>query len=275
MCSNAPDLYNIWVEPGDWGYGMQIRKKEVPQKATYQANVGDSIASPYTAQRDGYIVYGSTAKSEANVVTVDYDTTELIYQVSGLDEDKKYTLDINLYQVNPKAEKWQYIVKVNDIPMQTIWVASATPTRVTKMVPGAATKDSVLRIRIVKKKGDVVTCDWWQLFEEKKGNGGAQSAEVLPINGFVNALYQNAPNPCNSGTIINYQLAKTGQVSIKVYNTLGQVVKTIVTANQEPGYHAVKWDGRDEAGRSAASGIYFYRLVSNEFNNTKKMVVLR
>jgi len=206
---------------------------------------------------------------------VDYDTTELIYQVNGLDADKKHTLDINLYQENPKAEKWQYTVLVDDIPIQTLWVVSATPTRVTKMVPVAATKDSVLRIRIVKKKGDIVTCDWWQLFEEKKSNGGAQSAEALPFNGFVNALYQSAPNPCNRGTVINYQLAKTGQVCIKVYNTLGQVVKTIVSASQEPGYHAVKWDGRDEAGRQAASGIYFYRLASSEFNSTKKMVVLR
>jgi len=60
-----------------------------------------------------------------------------------------------------------------------------------------------------------------------------------------------------------------------MYNTLGQVVKTLVNENQNPGPYSVKWNGRDESGRQAAAGIYFYRLASGGFNSTKKMVVLK
>ncbi len=274
-CYDGIFLHGIWSEGNDWGLGLNAFQKEAPATALYQTNVGDSLPSPYTVQRDGFIAYGSEAKAKTNVVTVDYDTTELIYLVNGLDANKKHTLDINLYQVNSKAEKWQYTILADDNPIQTLWVASATPTRVTKLVPNAATKDGILKIRIVKKKGEIVTCDWWQLFEEKKGSGGAQSAEALPVNGFVNALYQNTPNPCQQTTMINYQLAKAGQVSIKVYNTLGQVVRTLVNQSQIPGYHSVNWDGKDETGRQIAAGVYFYRLTSSEFCGTKKMVMLK
>ncbi|MBI4726248.1 T9SS type A sorting domain-containing protein [candidate division TA06 bacterium] len=73
----------------------------------------------------------------------------------------------------------------------------------------------------------------------------------------------------------NDQLAKPGQVSLKVYNTLGQVVKTLVSEKQNPGPYSVKWNGKDETGRQTSAGIYFYRLASGEFNSTKKMAVLK
>gem|GEM_PF-1134644 len=268
-------LNGVWTECDGWGNELKAFQKEVGITAVYQANVGDSIPSPYTAQRDGYIVYGDDAKSKMNIITVDYDTSELIYKVPGIRTDKKYTLDISLYQINAKSEKWQYTILVDDNPIQTLWVPSATQTRVTKLLPDIVAKDSVLEIHIVKKKGNIVTCDKWQLFEDGKGNGGSQNADVFPPHGFINALYQNAPNPYKQSTTINYQLAKPGPVSVKIYNTLGQLVKTLVDQHQIPGYYSVRWDGRDGAHRKAASGIYFYRLIAEGFCDTKKMVMLK
>lgn len=111
--------------------------------------------------------------------------------------------------------------------------------------------------------------------DQTKG-GGTQTTESKPVSApFSYALMQNTPNPALQHTEISYQIAKQGQVSLKVYNTLGQVVKTLISEPQNPGPHTVKWDGTDETGMQVTAGIYFYRMTSGEFNSTKKMVVLR
>jgi flagellar hook assembly protein FlgD len=99
-------------------------------------------------------------------------------------------------------------------------------------------------------------------------------SEATPV-AYKNELCQNAPNPASGQTAIRYQLSKSGNVSLKVYNTLGQVVKTVVNQNQTPGHYSVIWDGKDDVGRQTSAGIYFYRIVSGEFSSTKKMVILR
>ncbi len=68
-------------------------------------------------------------------------------------------------------------------------------------------------------------------------------------------LFQNFPNPFNSSTIIRYSLSSESDVSLQVYNLLGQKVRTLVEGGQTIGYHEVRFDGS-----SLASGVYFYRL---------------
>jgi hypothetical protein len=84
------------------------------------------------------------------------------------------------------------------------------------------------------------------------------------------ALYQNYPNPFNPVTTLRYVLPRSGYVTLKVYNLLGQEVETIVSARQAVGEHTVKWDA---AGFS--TGIYFYRLQAGELSETKKLVLLK
>jgi hypothetical protein len=94
------------------------------------------------------------------------------------------------------------------------------------------------------------------------------------------ALSQNFPNPFNPQTMIQYQLPEAGHVTVKIYNLFGQKVRTLVAGQREAGYHAEIWDGRDNFGRRAASGVYFYRLSvepnatrPNGFQFTRKMVL--
>jgi hypothetical protein len=94
---------------------------------------------------------------------------------------------------------------------------------------------------------------------------------------FENVLAQNYPNPFNPTTTIGYAIETPGRVSLRVYNVAGQLVRTLVNADQQPraeGFTAV-WDGRDNAGAPAASGVYFYRLIAPGFSKTKKMVVIK
>ena len=76
-------------------------------------------------------------------------------------------------------------------------------------------------------------------------------------------LEQNRPNPFQRSTMINYQLPEAGQVQLKIYNVAGQLVRTLVDAEQTVGRHAAVWNGTDERGRAVAAGLYYYRLESD------------
>jgi hypothetical protein len=98
------------------------------------------------------------------------------------------------------------------------------------------------------------------------------AAAVIPTS---YALEQNYPNPFNAGTVISFALPQSSHVKIAIYNVLGQTVKTLADEQMEPGIQRVSWDGRDDNGLSAASGVYFYRISANSFTATKKMTLLK
>ena len=89
------------------------------------------------------------------------------------------------------------------------------------------------------------------------------------------ALAQNYPNPFNADTQIEFSLAKAGYTTLKIYNTTGQLVRTLVDGHMDARMHKVRWNGRNSSNEMVASGIYFYRLSSGNFFETKKMSFLR
>ncbi len=88
-------------------------------------------------------------------------------------------------------------------------------------------------------------------------------------------LDQNYPNPFNPTTTIKYQLAKPSNVTLQVYNVMGQLVTTLVNKNQNAGYYTIIWNGLNEHGEQVATGVYFYRLNAGSFNSIKKMLLLK
>jgi outer membrane protein assembly factor BamB len=91
----------------------------------------------------------------------------------------------------------------------------------------------------------------------------------------VFSLSQNYPNPFNPVTTIKYQLPKSAAVSLKIYNVLGQPIKTLVDGKQSPGYYTIRWDSRDNSGRLVGNGIYFYNIKAGELVLTKKALILK
>jgi hypothetical protein len=89
------------------------------------------------------------------------------------------------------------------------------------------------------------------------------------------ALGQNHPNPFNSKTAIEYSLPEESQVKIAIYNILGQKVKTLLDGTETAGHKRFIWDGENEKGKAVSSGIYFYRMETEEFVHTKKMLFLK
>jgi len=88
-------------------------------------------------------------------------------------------------------------------------------------------------------------------------------------------LHQNYPNPFNPSTTINYSLIENSKVSLNIYNIKGQKVKQLVRDQRTAGQHSVIWNGRDDNGKSVSSGIYFYKLITDNFEKTKKMILMK
>ncbi len=88
-------------------------------------------------------------------------------------------------------------------------------------------------------------------------------------------LGQNYPNPFNPNTVIRYQLAVNSNVSLKIYNMFGQVVRTLTNKHETAGYHSVVWDGKNNDGRMVSSGVYIYRLETTSYVKTRKMILLK
>ena len=88
-------------------------------------------------------------------------------------------------------------------------------------------------------------------------------------------LYQNYPNPFNPRTTILYVLQATSQVSLKIYNSLGQQVNVLVNEKQPPGEKSVVWDGNDSFGNPVSSGIYIYQIQVDSYVESRKMILSR
>lgn len=88
-------------------------------------------------------------------------------------------------------------------------------------------------------------------------------------------LAQNYPNPFNPATSIRFDAPKAAFMTLEVYNVLGQKVRTLLQQQVEPGYHVVLWDGNNDQGMRVSSGVYYYRISSAEFNDIKKMALLK
>jgi flagellar hook assembly protein FlgD len=88
-------------------------------------------------------------------------------------------------------------------------------------------------------------------------------------------LFDSFPNPFNNQAVIRYRLEKTADVSLAIYNLLGQRVRTLVRGKEQSGSVTVIWDGKDDRGGDLSSGIYFCRLQAGESSQTKKLVLLK
>ena len=89
------------------------------------------------------------------------------------------------------------------------------------------------------------------------------------------ALSQNYPNPFNPTTTIDFKVASAANVNISVFNVLGQRVRNLVDQDLAAGSYSTTWDGRDDSSQPLASGVYFYRLQSGSYVESRKMTLLK
>jgi hypothetical protein len=136
--------------------------------------------------------------------------------------------------------------------------------------------DQPTRIKAEDHLDGLIGIQWYSFGDYKliprKGDDfinltGVVDEYVTPVKYSLN---QNYPNPFNPTTIISYNIPKAGLVTLKVYNLLGQLVKTLVNEEQSPGNYKINFD----AG-NLSSGVYFYRITSGDFSNVKKMLFIK
>ena len=88
-------------------------------------------------------------------------------------------------------------------------------------------------------------------------------------------LYQNHPNPFNPETNIRFSLPLQQDVSLTIYDMIGRKVRMMTMKGAEPGYHVIRWNGKNQNGTVASAGVYFYQLSTPTFSMTKKMILLK
>ena len=88
-------------------------------------------------------------------------------------------------------------------------------------------------------------------------------------------LSQNYPNPFNPNTEIAFGLKSDGFMNLSIYDAAGRLVRELINESRPAGPYATVWNGKDQNGSAVASGVYFYRLTANEFEETRKMILLR
>jgi photosystem II stability/assembly factor-like uncharacterized protein len=229
--------------------------------------IGDSVASKYCEQRDGYIDYGE--------FSCDYDNSSLIYTIPYLNPVSNYLLRAVVYKEGSQSGKEE--VYVDTTFVTEVSYAPYIPETVYILLPRETyANDFEVGKEIEKILGNYALLADLKVYEVSlpdSGGGGAQSAGSSRITRTV--LYQNNPNPFKELTKIAFALPKESKVSLFVYNVTGRRVRTLIDEKMKPGNYNLKWDGKDNQNRNLGQGIYFYRLQTEDFKDTKKTVLLK
>ena len=109
-------------------------------------------------------------------------------------------------------------------------------------------------------------------------NGKYEYSAVIDVQvvlGLKFALLQNYPNPFNPETSIKYSIPQDSKVSVRVYNVTGKEIMTLVDQDMLAGSYEVKWNGKDNSGSTVSAGVYFVKLSSGKFTDTKKVMFLK
>ena len=140
----------------------------------------------------------------------------------------------------------------------------------------------IIRIDAIDPSGRFVAEPVKHLVTEEDIAGGSVLIANLTMRPVPKAtvLLPNYPNPFNPETWIPFMLSEEADVTIRIYDSVGRLVRTIDLGHLRPGYYlnrdrAAYWDGRNELGEQGASGIYFYQIQAGSFTKTKKMVLLK
>ncbi|MDO9577159.1 MAG: FlgD immunoglobulin-like domain containing protein [Candidatus Cloacimonadales bacterium] len=122
---------------------------------------------------------------------------------------------------------------------------------------------------VASKNGYDYVKIWWVEI-----TGGTNSENIIIT---TNKLFQNSPNPFNPSTTISFELyTETSEnTELVIYNLKGQLIKTLVSEPLSAGRHSYVWNGTDESGKKVSNGIYFYKLTSGDYSETRKALMLK
>ena len=253
----------------------------------WQLFIGHSIVAAPVIDANGLLYVGST-DSKLYAVRISTGLVKWSFSTSGpIQSTPTISVGGNIFLANDSGEvysldsnkviQWRY--KTNASIVSPLLYYKSTLYFGTLDNRVIALYDSSQSLVLTKSSGTVQAYGYpmWSTFQGNNQRTGM--ASISNITGIGNdnsgeltdfVLLQNYPNPFNPSTVIAYELPKSAEVSLKVFNTLGQQLLKLVDSFQLAGHHEVTLDTK-----FLPSGIYFYRLTAGSFLQTKKMAVLK
>lgn len=265
-----PDRYlvTVWCEDDGILYEVRKDKRLLPEPMIFcYIEIGGEIPSSYTIERDGYITYGPE-----DYKTVDFDSTKLIYRVTGFEDGYKYRIKFILYHEFNNKQKLK--IRIDNGWTRNIWVNPNELTVIEGLIPEAFVKDGEIVITDEIIQGELAVLSSIIIYQEPKGQDGPQEQEVVNIGNKGGPLVIK-PNPIKDNAEIYYQINSPGITNLSLYDITGRKVKSFINGNFEQGCYQLNWDGTDDTGRKLSEGVYFIRLDNQTEALTQKVIVVR
>jgi hypothetical protein len=217
---------------------------------------GGLIGSPWTGQKTVQKYDPTTDNWElgTNLIhgRVGHTTNVVNGKICAIGGDTQPPVVENVEEYDPQAETWTVI---DPTPRAMILHTSSVYDNLLYVFSGSTT--NITRVTLTDS-----------VFSYYLSTSSSESQKNQIPDVFV--LHQNYPNPFNPSTTIGFTLPKSEFVELKVYNILGKEVSTLVSNKLNSGNHTYQFNGNN-----LASGIYYYRIQSGEFQDMKKMVLIR
>ncbi len=252
---------------------------------TWSGFTGRAIHSPHNYPANANLTYLLTVPikvAQANT-TVSFDEVVIVEpgnngSVFGDNEFWDYVI----VEGSRDGINWLPLADGYDCRDESVWESawnSGTPgnssmfrNRIVDLTPTFAWNETVLlRFRLYS---DGFVEGWGWAIDNLAVQDGAVAVDDVPAAGFV-SLAQNAPNPFNPSTTIAFTVPRDAEVSLRVFDVRGRLVRTLVDGVRPAGQHTVDWDGRDDRGAGAASGVYLYQLQVGDETRHRRMLMVK
>ena len=253
---------------------------------------------PVVMTKQGNVYFGDFTLSSAGGLLVSVTATDLSgnqdtvnrqYQVSLLNKPTSF----GKFHFSSSSEGYMLLSfsDAGTVPLNWKRYGENIDVVMTNPAAGLKIESSVGRLASADEDAKLGLYEWtndqW-IYVGGEGSGGKVKA-VVNKGGSYAVLYnpdhisvpkefvlgQNFPNPFNPSTTIRYEVSAETRVILKIYNLLGQEVRTLVDAVKGSGRYETQWDGKNAAGKEVASGVYLYRLQAGSFIQTKKMLFIK
>ncbi len=229
---------------------------------------------------DPHLVQGMRSREWGNEpnLSIARHPSEVIYHFSKLNPGAEYELKANFHN-KVGNDLWQKVL-IDNISMTDEFEVPAGDSQLGWIqIPKGSFNDGEIDVSIIKAlgEGDAMISELWLRkanYSPENVSFDTDNKEIVPEKF---SLLQNYPNPFNSRTTIPFMVPEHSNqnTSLKIFNSLGQTVKTLIDKDLAAGKHSVTWDGNNLYGVAVSSGTYFYMLKSGNTVEVKKLLLLK
>ncbi len=257
-------LFYVFTDGNIAPYYLFTDKKDflLDEIPVYAVNLGTEERSAITVERDGFLVYG-----EEPYMTVDYDSTRLVYSLTGLEPNGKYEIEWDWYHKFSGDSKQR--LRTDNILNEHKWIPSGERVTIRKPVPQAVVQDGVMEITNEITAGDgCAVLSGFTIFDVAESGGGPQGEETMISGPFF--LERIHPNPTKGALKIRFNSPDERSVSIKLYDVCGRLVQQECLKKSKTGVNELLI-----TSPNYSAGVYFVQVDAGNCKKVEKTVWLR